>query len=443
MLVDQPDAYNVELYLFDSLVINSPKRRVNIPTKSKEFFPYYAGFPESFASAMIDSANLNHGSIIFDPWNGSGTTTSAAIKLGHHAYGIDLNPVMVIVARARNLPSKSVENLELLAEATFKLTQSDYSALEDNDPLLQWFDFETTLNIRSIEKRIRSTLPSGDPLNQKTKLNQYSCIISNLYVALFNTLRKFIKPFRSTNPTWLRVPKNAEDRIHITLDMLKEELTLQINHIAKNLRASNTQDLITLKSNIVVGDSTKFSKKNFADFILTSPPYCTRLDYTAATRIELAVIHPLLKVSRETLSKSMIGSTKVPESMITPRSQWGSTCNTFIENLKAHHSKASSGYYYKTHIDYFDKMYRSMRALSNSLKKNGTAIIVVQDSYYKNLHNDLPTILSEMALNFELELRRKDDFAQRNSLSDINAKSKIYGRTKGAVESVICFNKIN
>lgn len=427
--------------MFDSLVINSPKRRVNIPTESKEFFPYYAGFPESFASAVINSAKLNPGSTVFDPWNGSGTTTSAAIKLGHHAYGIDLNPVMVIVARARNLPSASVANLETLAEETFNLAQPDYSALENDDPLLQWFDFETTLNIRSIEKKIRNTLPSGNPLDQTIKLNQYSCSTSNLYVAIFNALRKFVKPFRSTNPTWLRVPKEAEDRIHVTLDMLKEELALQVKFIAANLRASNTDEPITLKSNIIVADSTNFAKKNFADLILTSPPYCTRLDYTAATRIELALIHPSLKISRELLSKNMIGSTKVPELLVRPTPHWGPTCIEFIEDLKAHHSKASSGYYYKTHVDYFDKMYRSMHTLSNSLKQNGTAIIVVQDSYYKNLHNDLAKILAEMALKFKLELRRRDDFAQRNSLSVINAKSKIYGRTKGAVESVICFHK--
>lgn len=427
--------------MFDSLIINSPKRRANIPTESKEFFPYYAGFPESFANAVIESAQLNPGSFVFDPWNGSGTTTSAAIKLGHHAYGIDLNPVMVIVARARNLPSTSVASLESLAEEIFTLSRPNYSALEDNDPLLQWFDFETTLNIRSIEKKIRNTLPSGYPLDETIKLNQYSCSISNLYVAIFNALRKFIKPFRSSNPTWLRVPKNAEDRVHVTLDILTEELMLQTKQIAVTLRASNREELVTRKSNIIIGDSTKFSKKNFADFILTSPPYCTRLDYTAATRIELALIQPSLKISREMLSKSMIGSTKVPEFLVHPTIQWGPTCNEFIENLRAHTSKASSGYYYKTHIDYFDKMYRSMQTLSNSLKENGTAVIVVQDSFYKDLHNDLPKILIEMAMNFKLNLRRKEDFAQRNSLSGINSKSKVYSRTKGAVESVICLHK--
>ena len=38
--------------------------------------------------------------MILDPWNGSGTTTYAASQLGYTSRGLDLNPVMNIVARA-------------------------------------------------------------------------------------------------------------------------------------------------------------------------------------------------------------------------------------------------------------------------------------------------------------------------------------------------------
>ena len=45
---------------------------------------------------------------MLDPWNGSGTTTYAAAQLGHSSIWLDLNPVMVIVARARLLsPSEA------------------------------------------------------------------------------------------------------------------------------------------------------------------------------------------------------------------------------------------------------------------------------------------------------------------------------------------------
>ena len=89
--------------------------------------------------------------------------------------------------------------------------------------------------------------------------------------------------------------------------------------------------------------------------VLTSPPYCTRIDYSAATRIELAVIYPLADVKMEDLGRQMIGSTRVPDHEIAVDQAWGKTCGRFISYLKAHPLKASAGYYYKTHLDYFDK----------------------------------------------------------------------------------------
>jgi hypothetical protein len=109
------------------------------------------------------------------------------------------------------------------------------------------------------------------------------------------------------------------------------------------------------------------------DFVLTSPPYCTRIDYTAATRIELAVLAPLLKTPERALGRQMIGSTQVPKGEIELDEGWGETCLRFLAALKAHPSKASGGYYYRTHLDYFDKMNRSMQRLAVALKTGGRA----------------------------------------------------------------------
>jgi hypothetical protein len=172
--------------------------------------------------------------------------------------------------------------------------------------------------------------------------------------------------------------------------------------------------------------------------ILTSPPYCTRIDYTAATRTELAVLHPLLNETHETLAWQMTGSTKVAGHHIEVAATWGRTCSAFLHALKAHPSKASNGYYYKTHLDYFDKMSRSLAYCANALRAGGIAVLVVQDSYYKEVHNDLPRIISEMALAHNLRLKRREDFYFSRSMSGLNPRARAYGRRPGAVESVLC-----
>jgi hypothetical protein len=191
-----------------------------------------------------------------------------------------------------------------------------------------------------------------------------------------------------------------------------------------------------------IADSTKkIVPASSVDLILTSPPYCTRIDYSAATRIELALLHPLLKLRMEDLGRSMIGSTRVPDREIAIQSGWGETCGRFVAELKAHRSKASDGYYLKTHLDYFDKMASSLGNITAALKPKGAAILVVQDSFYKEIHNDLPGITVEMAVDAGLRLRRRNDFHLKRSMAGMNPHSRTYKRPPGALEAVLCFAK--
>lgn len=65
--------------------------------------------------------------------------------------------------------------------------------------------------------------------------------------------------------------------------------------------------------------------------------------------------------------------------------------------------------------------------------------MVVQDSYYKELHNDVALIAAQMAdiAGMSLELRR--DFASIKNMAGLNGRSKIYRKTNHATESVLCF----
>src|SRR5438045_3386194 len=121
------------------LPISSPKRDVRAQTRWERFFPYYAGFPASFANDMLMSLKIKPGATVLDPWNGSGTTTYAAVHRGYRAIGLDLNPVMVIVSRARMLPFSEIDALEPLAKTILR-GATRRTALSKTDPLLSWFD---------------------------------------------------------------------------------------------------------------------------------------------------------------------------------------------------------------------------------------------------------------------------------------------------------------
>ena len=427
--------------MFNSLIISSPKRQKHLLSNSSEFFPYYAGFPESFATTIIETSVLPRCGLVFDPWNGSGTTTSAAAKLGYNSCGIDLNPVMVLVARARNLNPSQASYIEPQGKKLIRDLVRLKTSVPLDDPLLQWFTTDTACALRNLERRIRLNVLDKGFKKSNIQLDKISCFHATFYVALFIVCRSLTKSFLSSNPTWLKVPGASESKIYVPTIEICAAFVGQLNSMAERLLYSVSKSNVAGCAQILLGNTTQLKYENFADLVLTSPPYCTRIDYTAATRIELAIIDPLLDVTREILSKEMIGSVKVPTDLIEPQEAWGTTCKDFLSQLRAHDSKASGGYYYKTHLDYFNKMSKSIINIHACLKKNANAIIVVQDSHYKDIHNDVPLMLTEMAQNSGLTLFRREDFFQRNSLSKINPKSKKYRTNAVAVESVICFRK--
>jgi hypothetical protein len=432
--------------LIEELRIESPKRASHAQGGWEVFFPYYAGFPENFARSLLASAGLPASAVVLDPWNGSGTTTYAASRLGLASCGFDLNPVMVVVARARVLATSEADSIEPLASEVTKHSHTPLK-LDKDDPLCRWFGPATAAHIRGIERSIRRHLVGTMTIAPEgLHLDRISGLAATFYVALFAVCRELAGRFQSSNPTWLRYPRDQESRIGTTRASLVDRLTENLKSMAAALVAKGAQPDASRaeqgKSDIKLADTTTVTvDPESADIILTSPPYCTRIDYTAATRIELAVLSPLLDSSTKELARQMIGSICVPSHEIAPSKTWGKTCNAFLKSLRGHNSKASAGYYYRTHLDYFEKMSRSLSILSSALKKNGAAVLVVQDSYYKEIHNDLPKIICEMSEHAGFTLTRVEEYRLRCSMSGINPYSSKYNRPPGATEAVLCFEK--
>lgn len=434
--------------MFEQLTITSPKRNKRLQTGWEGFFPYYAGFPEFFAQQVFQTAKLPADAVVLDPWNGSGTTTYSASGLGLRSVGLDLNPVMIIVARARLLAPSEADHLRPLAASILTHLRKSPPELDPTDALLTWFQPETARCVRGIEHNIRRSLVGGmTKSTDGVHLDRISGTAATLYVALFAACRRLVAPFRSSNPTWLRMPRTKDDRVAASPATIAAHFAANVRGMAAALAGlgenpSPGAEIRPLRSaEIKLANTTSMTiTPASVDFVLTSPPYCTRIDYTAATRVELAALAPLLKTSARELGQAMIGSTQSPSRSVEVDLQWGDTCMRFLYALKRHPSKASAGYYYQTHLDYFDKMSRSLRNLAQVLRPGAPAVLVAQESYYKDLHNDLPLIISEMADGHGLELKRREDFHLR-SMSDINPGRKKYARPKGATETVLCLAK--
>jgi hypothetical protein len=94
--------------------------------------------------------------IVLDPWNGSGTTTLVAQKLGIKSFGLEINPVMTIHARAKNLRLVSqAEQVKRLARALVSRASRDASgALPEVRGIGDWVHKEPLAGLLALRTAI-------------------------------------------------------------------------------------------------------------------------------------------------------------------------------------------------------------------------------------------------------------------------------------------------
>ena len=438
----------MKLKNFSSINIQNPKTYADVASqRGSRLYPYYAGYAESFAEEALRSMEKNKNSLVFDPWNGSGTTTLAAAKLGFSAIGQDLNPVMVLVAKSGLLPVSEASRLLPLAKKIILRASLNRDAIAPvaDEPLAAWFTPSSALSLRSIEAEINSSLVSSGSyvaLTGPKALERVSSLAALFYVALFRLTRQLLREFIPSNPTWVKKPANQSARKRPSATTIEAMFLEEVSSMANSLVIGNEVANLNSLPKICMGNSEKQNLKSGSiDIVVTSPPYCTRIDYAVATSIELAVIRTS-EFDFNLIRRSLMGTSTVGSDVIPQNPKWGKTCSKFLKQIFHHPSKASHSYYYKNHLQHFNSLSNSLAEISRVLKPNGVAILVVQDSYYKELHNDVAQITSEMGEFVGLSLELRKDFSSARSMRGINSRSKKYLSNGQTTESVLCFTRI-
>ena len=143
------------------------------------------------------------------------------------------------------------------------------------------------------------------------------------------------------------------------------------------------------------------------------------------------------------LRDSMIGTPTIIARMPEVKSRSDLASRSFLNAVEVHNSKASRSYYYRYHIQYFDAIYRSFLEIDRTLVASGKCVIVVQDSYNKDIHNDLPKIFCEMADSLGWITLDRLDFDIKRTMAGCNKKAMKYRNNSNAIESVLIFKKNN
>ena len=404
---------------------------------------YYAGYGEGFVEDLISYLDLSDDAVLVDPWNGAGTTTAVATRLGRISYGFDINPVLVIIGKSKLLGFDVVESLDALTAGILTRAGTEASPIM-GDPLEQWFTQDSARSFRAVERAIQHLLvrPNGSiSYSQADALDTLSALAASFYVVLFDTVRSFLAAdYTTTNPTWFKVNKTAVG-VSISMKNIQSRFrALERQHHAHLHQLLDCPEGPDARATVALASSTALPLADTtAGACIASPPYCTRIDYAILTRPELAVLGIGDDDAMRTLRDAGIGTPTITSSTICTRSEWGSTTTGFLARVKGHASKASATYYHRFFVQYFDSMHKSLKELRRVLCPEAPCALVVQDSFYKEVHNDLAQALTEMASGLGWRSQERIDFEVPRTRAAQHPGARQYRSDFSAVESVVIF----
>lgn len=392
----------------------TPKRPQSERAGLADVFPYYAGFSYNWATEQLRLGVNRHRSVVLDPWNGSGTTTLAARANGIRSIGIDLNPIANTVAHLR---AQAGNDIQPCLPPPVSRTRTPIT-----DPLLSWFSKRTANRLRQWSIYLDTLTKAESTLG---------------YIAVFRVVRSLTSRFEGSNPTWVRRASSNDELIdiwHRHLDELivQEQKTLRERLISENYATAPVSIVRASSKKLPLADKS-------VDYILTSPPYLTRIDYAVAYSRELAVLGVDI-VRDRSLRAALMGTT-----LIRPdQKDWkdyGPIARNLVRSISNHSSKASSGYYLKQARQYLDDLTDSLDEITRVSKQHATMKLVVQDSYYKDIHIRLAEICVEEAEHRGWAFIEWDRTEVTRNLTQVNTAARAY--PKGRVEeTVITLRKV-
>lgn len=283
----------------DQIEVNPKLDRtlVSFQANKKEYFYRWFKYKEGFSKRLVKYFLMKYHPSkghILDPFAGVGSTLFAARELGWDTTGIELLPVGVFSAKAR-LASESIDLKNLKEEiekfkASFQLGDNNISQRINHISITKGaFPKET-------ENYLNYFLNYCDSINDSNIKIIFEFSAFSILEEISYTRKdgQYLRWDYRANKSWGKT-KFDKGKIYPFIESINNKLV----QLYQDLQFGNGNDLFDqleekeLDSkipNILQGSSLELMPKfenNLFDFIMTSPPYCNRYDYTRTYALEL------------------------------------------------------------------------------------------------------------------------------------------------------------
>lgn len=406
-------------------------------TPVQRWFPYREGYSTKLVNAFIKELKITGN--VFDPFSGSGTTLLASRTNKLNSFGIDVNPISVLVAKAENekYSNADIENLKTEIELLKTLSKSSnifQTSFELADKVFNSEILQILLQLKFHIKKIQ---------NEK---------IQNLFFVAWLSIIEEVsnikkegngikyKNRKRTPNGYINIDKDVWEKQVFPEDKFSFVKTKLVSHL-KNILIdikSNYGDC-EKKPNIFKGSCLEFDKL-FSDkiqFTFFSPPYCNCFDYFEIHKVELWLGDFVkdkdeFRLLRNTGFRSNTNSLNHKPIIYK---------NENLENLI---SLFNSDKLWNTRIPsvvrgYFDDTHTLLNKLYQQTQKGGYVGVVVGNSAYSGVIIPSDALVADIAR--EIGFKVKNVFVTRHLTTSSQQKQELEILKNYLRESIVLLEK--
>ncbi len=221
--------------------------------------PYPAKFIPQIPKNLIRLQPPPEGTIVLDPFCGSGTTLVEAMQAGYHAVGVDLSPIACLIAKVKTTPldesaMRLIRKVRTEAQGRLARKQFEVPAIPRLD---HWFQ-------PRVQACLASLLASITRVDDSDTRDALRVALSAIVVRVSNqdsdTRYAAVKKDVSAEDVFIAFERRAEDVVRATLSLGdRGPRPLIIN-----------QDVLTVRPDQL---------KQSVGLVITSPPYPNAYEY--------------------------------------------------------------------------------------------------------------------------------------------------------------------
>ncbi|MFI4859457.1 MAG: DNA methyltransferase [Phycisphaerales bacterium JB063] len=245
----------------------------NMKLPVHRWFRFSAGFSAAWAEQEIDK--YGESCRVFDPFAGSGTTLIAAQAAGVEAMGVEAHPFVARVAKAKLNCQSDPDHFISLASTVLNESNNGSGSLSEYPDLVhRCYPDETLKQLDSLRRSIE--------FHQQDSPEWHL-----VWLALVSILRA-CSP--SGTAQWQYVlPNKSKKRIAQPFQAFESAVEM----MASDMRYA--REYFTGQASLLVADARDCEgvPDDYANLVLTSPPYANNYDYADATRLEMCFLQEI------------------------------------------------------------------------------------------------------------------------------------------------------